>query len=211
MTDETQQNTQNSTGQNPPETKPKRKRATQEEMLERKKRELDKLKNNTQKLGKEIEQLEKKVNEHNRKKENNIKYMAAGYFQKRYEEMHDGQKMFDLTYYRDVKRTEERTEEWLQELQNGTKSDVSNTNEVENLRRQIATLKQENEELQKVNGKERMYIDVCRLIEKNTNVRINRKTTQHDLYEVARQMLEKTTHRNDREPLLNLQERGDLE
>lgn len=125
MTDETQQNTQNFPGQNLPESKPKRHRATQEEMLERKRKELDKLKNNTQKLGKEIEQLEKKVNEHNRKKENNIKYMMAGYLQKRYEEMHNGEKLFDLTYYKDTKRVEERTEEWLQELQNETKSSVS--------------------------------------------------------------------------------------
>ena len=114
MSDETGNNT---TGEETQPTKPKRKRATKQEMLERKRQELDRLKGNTQKLAREIDKLQKEVDENNRKKENNIKYVLAGYVEKRYKDEHDGQKMFDLSFYKDVKRIEEKAAAWFDELQ----------------------------------------------------------------------------------------------
>lgn len=120
MNDETDNNT---TGEETQPTKPKRKRATKQEMLERKQKELERLKGNTQKLSREIDKLQKEVNEHNRRKENNIKYISAGYIQKVYADTHNGEELFDLTYYKDTKRIEERTQQWFDELQqSGTRS-----------------------------------------------------------------------------------------
>lgn len=187
MTDEMQQNAQNSIGQNPPEAKPKRKRATQKEMLERKKRELDKLKNNTQKLVQEVERLEKRVSEHNRKKENNIKYTMADYIEKRYSEMHDGAKMFDLTYYKDRQRIEERTEAWIQELRN-TRFAISDVFQAP----------------PRLIEKQKQYIDFCRLIESKTSITIDKNITQDDICAISRELFAKTRKQYCKQPLQSL-------